>query len=458
MSDRRSAERSTDGQAIRKSPLVASLTEPPTSLLARVRWLFLLLATAAVVSLLVRVLGHSDRPQPLRISALVLLGGLLAYWCWGHYRSRFPLPWLPLELFALVACAVGADHPVMGVGVLYSAVAFRATYSTWSRAISYTALAVCSYLVGVDVATMLGGTDVALSLAPLPGVPVMGVIVHLVAVASRQAERASARERIVSRAGLAIATAKDREQLANKGLAAFDALLRDVVGAKAHLVLDVEEVHPLLAGARLELPLTSAGHTMGAVVIDSDRSLPAEILDALETVSGQLALGLAAVTATANLCHRATHDPLTDLANRAAVDAALARALSVPSPQTALLLLDLDGFKQVNDRFGHAAGDLLLRAVADRLRACVRRSDLVARLGGDEFVVLLDGPGVGAQARRLADRIRCDLATPVVVDDAEVAVTVSVGLAVARAEMTADALLREADADMYRAKRNSRTL
>jgi diguanylate cyclase (GGDEF)-like protein len=118
-------------------------------------------------------------------------------------------------------------------------------------------------------------------------------------------------------------------------------------------------------------------------------------------------------------------------------------------------VIDLDGFKKVNDSYGHAAGDALLVAVAQRLRDCVRPGDTVARLGGDEFAVLLaDTPP--EHARALADRIGLTLAVPVEVEGHLLSVGASIGIATGdRAD--ADRLLRDADAAMYAAKRSSVT-
>jgi diguanylate cyclase len=158
------------------------------------------------------------------------------------------------------------------------------------------------------------------------------------------------------------------------------------------------------------------------------------------------------------LAHLAAHDPLTGLANRALfadrLDRALARARREGRPG-ALLLLDLDGFKAINDARGHAAGDRALVAVAGRLRGCVREVDTVARLGGDEFLVVLDGVEAAAEARRVAGRIRAALAEPLRLDGdgAPLALGASIGVAVfAGREAPAD-LLRRADGAMYVAKR-----
>jgi len=158
--------------------------------------------------------------------------------------------------------------------------------------------------------------------------------------------------------------------------------------------------------------------------------------------------------------HLAYHDPLTGLANRAllaqVLDRTVARAQR-DGTAAALLFVDLDGFKAVNDACGHAAGDALLRTVAERLRAVVRAGDLLARQGGDEFLLVLgDLPPAAAEAhaRDTAERVRAALAAPVAIDGQRFAVRGSVGVSVlGRDAGGVDALLRHADAAMYRAKR-----
>jgi diguanylate cyclase (GGDEF)-like protein/PAS domain S-box-containing protein len=158
------------------------------------------------------------------------------------------------------------------------------------------------------------------------------------------------------------------------------------------------------------------------------------------------------------LRYQASHDPLTQLANRALFDERLRAALQPavePDGGAAVLVIDLDDFKIVNDTRGHHAGDALLVAVAARLRACARPADTVSRLGGDEFGVLL--PGVsGPNAVLVADRIRAAFIDPVSVDGYQLTIRASVGLAVADAGESADAMLRSADAAMYAAKRRNR--
>ncbi|OJF09700.1 GGDEF domain-containing protein [Couchioplanes caeruleus] len=154
------------------------------------------------------------------------------------------------------------------------------------------------------------------------------------------------------------------------------------------------------------------------------------------------------------LAQQARRDPLTGLANRSVLRDRLARAVPAPDDPIAVLYLDLDGFKEINDKYGHEAGDAVLRAIADRLSAAVREQDLVARLGGDEFVLLL--PGVGAdEAVRLAERLLTDVAWPVPFEGHHLVVGASIGIA-ARTALGDEALLRVADAAMYRAKQLGR--
>ena len=158
------------------------------------------------------------------------------------------------------------------------------------------------------------------------------------------------------------------------------------------------------------------------------------------------------------LTHNALHDPLTGLPNRSLlldrIEVALARSAR-HGRTVAVLFLDLDRFKLINDSRGHAAGDVVLRAVAERLRAAVRPSDTVGRLGGDEFVVVCEDAAVW-EATLLGERLIRTLEEPFQVEGGEVFVTVSVGIAIAEETVSADELLRDADVAMYQAKQRGR--
>ncbi|HZJ71923.1 MAG TPA: sensor domain-containing diguanylate cyclase, partial [Planctomycetota bacterium] len=151
----------------------------------------------------------------------------------------------------------------------------------------------------------------------------------------------------------------------------------------------------------------------------------------------------------------AQSDPLTGLANRLLLDdrlrVAVAR-LRRSGAQLAVLYIDLDRFKAVNDSLGHAAGDTLLKDVAARLRGGVRASDTVARLGGDEFVVLLEDIKERAHALRVADKILEDCRRPLRLEGRDVVATASIGIAFAEVDLDAAGLLKRADAALYEAK------
>jgi diguanylate cyclase (GGDEF)-like protein len=149
----------------------------------------------------------------------------------------------------------------------------------------------------------------------------------------------------------------------------------------------------------------------------------------------------------------ALHDTLTSAVNRLAFERALLPELASREPDCAVLLLDLDGFKAINDTWGHETGDAVLCAVADRLRATVRETDLVARLGGDEFAIL------ARPAHRvdvLAQRLQAAVAQPLHVQGLVLAPAASIGLAVMTPDSTRDSLLREADRCLYADKRGRR--
>ena len=155
--------------------------------------------------------------------------------------------------------------------------------------------------------------------------------------------------------------------------------------------------------------------------------------------------------------HQAFHDPLTDLANRALfterVAAALARRGDTSSATVAVLLLDLDDFKTVNDSLGHAAGDELLVAVASRLRSCVRPGDTLARLAGDEFAILLDELDDERDAVAVAKRVGSRLEAPFEIEAMEIAVRASIGISLGQTpDARPDELMRDADVAMYEAK------
>jgi diguanylate cyclase (GGDEF)-like protein/PAS domain S-box-containing protein len=160
------------------------------------------------------------------------------------------------------------------------------------------------------------------------------------------------------------------------------------------------------------------------------------------------------------MAHLAQHDFLTGLPNRALLIDRLSQAIGLAQrhrTQVALLFLDLDHFKRINDSLGHAVGDQLLQSVAQRLVACVRDTDTVCRQGGDEFVILLTEIGQPQDAAHVAEKFRIALAVPHLIDGHEIHVTSSIGISVYPDDgLTVDTLMQNADNAMYYAKASAR--
>jgi len=159
--------------------------------------------------------------------------------------------------------------------------------------------------------------------------------------------------------------------------------------------------------------------------------------------------------AFAGLKHQAYHDNLTGLPNRALLRDLLTDAFARSGPGThmALILVDLDGFKEINDLYGHGVGDVLLVAVAERLRDGLQRpDDTAARLGGDEFAVLLDGFAKPGDAYAVADRLLTTIGEPLILPEVELRPRASIGVALWNGHTDIDALIHDADVAMYAAK------
>ncbi len=188
---------------------------------------------------------------------------------------------------------------------------------------------------------------------------------------------------------------------------------------------------------------------------DCERHFDREDALFLEAAAGILAATEARARAEARLRHQALHDPLTDLPNRALLQDRLQHALARAARgggDVGALFIDLDHFKVINDSLGHDVGDELLAQVAARLSAELRDSDTLGRLGGDEFVVIAESGGEPAQLVRLAQRLGAALGHPFAVRGDELTITASIGIACGDGDSDSNALVRDADAAMYRAK------
>lgn len=211
----------------------------------------------------------------------------------------------------------------------------------------------------------------------------------------------------------------------------------------------------------LGVPLISRDGIIGALVVQSYSDATRYTLadkELLQFVSTQVAAAIERKQAETRLHHIARHDPLTDLANRdlfyQQFDASLDKARRFGGC-VALLYIDLDKFKQVNDRFGHHAGDLLLCDVAQRIKQGLREADLVGRVGGDEFVVLLNDLHAPDDSLAVAEKLRASLNEPFLLADRRLQISTSIGIATfPRHGDEARQLTRAADYAMYHVKKN----
>ena len=439
---------------------------------------------------------RSGNCLPLLVPAFAWLLG-----SWIHrYRTRTAPPAMDLlDAAAITAFALAGTEPAIAFSVVFPALWFRAVYGSTRRVVLYCAAVSTGLIATLPLWGLVPGHES--SVDPVPVVGVVPVLVTTVAVARHLAlglfarEESQRRDTALNELGNRLLGLTDAAAIQEWGWAAVRSVCAVTPGLRV-LVLDSDG--DLLrvaghAGGFVDLPsslptdvvrsLTTDGQTwspaadraMDAAVGEriawqcgllphrTDRWLlfgaptrpAAEVGVALRLLFTQLELAMRNSTTHQDLTTQARTDSLTGLANRAAFSTALAATLRTGDTGVTVLFLDLDDFKTVNDGLGHAAGDELLRQVAQRVDSAVRADDLCARLGGDEFAVLLrDGPGDrwAADAEALAERLVEVVAAPFALMNRVAHVGVSVGLAHAEAGGTAAQVVQRADIAMYAAK------
>jgi len=262
------------------------------------------------------------------------------------------------------------------------------------------------------------------------------------------------------------------EPVVDLELDAIEQRVRKELRAFLYIPLPTHRINGPIRQAMVS-PLRGESELMGSIVIANRlteaTTFTSDDLKLLETLANQSAIALENGQLEQSLAelsrlkeqlrYQAYHDPLTNLGNRSLfverVDERLGRPMRDKVP--VVLFLDLDDFKVVNDTLGHAAGDRLLAAAADRIRGCIRADDLAARLGGDEFAILVEDQADLGRAIGVANRVIESLRLPFQIEGQEITVAGSIGIAAAKGETTAaDELLRNADVAMYIAKANGK--
>jgi diguanylate cyclase (GGDEF)-like protein len=244
-------------------------------------------------------------------------------------------------------------------------------------------------------------------------------------------------------------------------LEANDAFLHDIGATREHVDAGISLESIFLDTEAARSPAKVAGEYEVRRIDGSHAHLLATGTRLSEAEWVLLAVDLTQRKATERaIAHLALHDPVTGLANRRLLFDRVQHALSRANRhagRVAVLYCDIDHFKQINDTFGHRAGDLVLQDVARRLQSVMREDDTIARVGGDEFVVVFEELSDATEATRIAERARVAMSLPVEVDGQELQVTASIGLSLSgRPGEDVDSLLRRADDAMYVAKGNGR--
>ncbi|GBD43143.1 putative signaling protein [bacterium HR40] len=440
----------------------------PASVLAL--WAGASLATLAIRAMAAPVLGARAPSNPRQVLRLLACGSALTGSCWGLLAFLVP----PFESFP-----TGPALVAVFAGITAGATALNAGYLA----------AVAAYVLPI----LAGGLWRFASSFEPPGLALAGLIVlygALLLGAARRFEQVLIDSHMMRLERERFATELDRRarelEAAWRQSALLEARFRALVDHAPVAVVQFDPEGRILYAnqALLDLvgrdrPREELQRLRDRLATCVNRSEPVE-LD-LEVPEGQrrvlvrpvslpteggrhpdVILWLQDVTdvarTLAELDYLAHHDPLTGLANRARLRQRLARLEQEASSGWALVILDLDTFKSINDRFGHAVGDRLLVEIARRLQRSVREGDLVARLGGDEFIVLLEGVDRPEQACELAGRLAATFAEPFVVEGQSLSVAVSIGVAVAPLHGTSSsAVLRAADLACYWAKTRSGT-
>ena len=496
----------TSSRAVEQSTSVperlrASLGRPSGAFPAT-RWLF---ARLALLSLAVTVPVPLLAAGPAEAGVVLLASGVLAAsWTIGYLRGGTSVAADAVDTLAVLAFAVASDVPSVVFAALVSALWFRSldgsTLRAYARPVGYSVAIVVALIIWPHVGDHSGDPQTLLVLSTVPMLFLTVVVARRLAWTFHDRQRrdavatvyAAAIEkllgltqdaeirRVAAEADHGFCAAVPGLRIAKVDLLGEDLVVQGVrgdwldppgrvpaavigdaraaSGSTEHRITDPRLLDACAgtpcAWIALSLPVVPTLNVRSWLLVGAPGAVPATAVRALRNLANHMALAYAVAEAHDALTERATTDALTGLANREAFTTALESALGDPAVgHVSVLFVDMDAFKEINDRLGHQAGDQVLREVATRLRRASRPGDVCGRLGGDEFAVLLPGADVKAAAvvaQRVAAAVRAPLRRA---GDVVVPLSASVGCATAATGTDHEALLRQADAAMYEAKR-----
>ncbi|WP_164702674.1 GGDEF domain-containing protein [Modestobacter sp. KNN46-3] len=472
-----------------------SVFRRPADLVERTRWLF---GTCAVVSLVLTSFGAVAGAGTWRLTAVaVSVAALLASWLHRYTARRGSIALDLLDAVAVCVFALASPVPAVALGVTFSALWFRAVYGrtweTWAYTAAQCAGLVAALLLWEVVPGHAGAAPAAPLLGALPIAPLLAVVARHLAAVLQEHRQAQAWDATLARLTTQLLGVTDVAQIRQRGWEAAEHICRITPGLSmvvieddgTHLVVqrcaglvqqlpDTLDRTPVAAGlaaatarnprriaAPQQLIVSSGGARCWAAIPMPDEPgrylllggsvLHLEGVALIQSLVNQAALAVRATSAYRELEVQARTDALTGLANRSTFSAALAAATSDADGDPWVLFVDLDDFKLVNDRLGHAAGDELLRAVGARLAGVVRAPGLCARLGGDEFAVLVHAADAG-EAETLGRRLVEVASAPVQLGAGTARVGASVGAACVLPGASWTSTLQQADLAMYAAK------
>ena len=468
------------------------------------RRLFVVLTLVSLALALLAPLTASNGTMPLVALASAVVLGLS--WSVGYLSRSAPLGMDVVDAVATLAFALACPQPAAAFGFIFPALWFRSLYGSTGRAVLrcglYAGALSASLPLWQYVPWHTGSTEISPLIVAFPSMFLTVIVVRHLGGSLWAREQSARRDTVHALMGsqlLGVIDAAEIRQIfwtAIAGICEATPGLRVLKVVRDGAALRVDGATGGFEGVPATLPITvlsmrrgdgevgsetanspreldaAAGtpcawaclplphvHNQqggGWLLLGSPGRVPAEATVAVASLANQVTLALRNLEVHQAITVQAELDSLTGLANRASFNTALSAALEdESSPDTTVLFIDLDDFQDVNDVFGHGAGDDLLREVAARLRRVTGPGGLCARLGGDEFAVLLRGTG-GAAAAAVAQQIVEAIAATAHIDAGVAHIGASVGVATATSKTDLEQLIHRADVAMYAAKANGK--